>query len=281
MTTPEESPSGRQPPEGVRWYGPRPGEPEPVPVGPVARVAVLSDVHGNVPALEAVLAEIAACGPDLVVSCGDLTWGPEPDRTVELVRSLGGQVVFVRGNSERAVVDLAAGTRSPQRERDRWMVARHSPASVAFVAGFPFSAVIEVAGLGPVRFCHGSPRSDTELVTSGTPASRFAALAAGVGERVLVTGHTHLQFDRRVAGRRSINPGSVGLPYHDGGPGTAYWALLGPDVQLRSTRYDVTEAQRRCREVGDPAADTMIELLAAPPSVAEVTTHAEQAVFSD
>ena len=281
MSTPDEDASGRQPPVEVQWYGPRPGEPEPVPIGPVARVAVLSDVHGNVPALEAVLAEVAAYDPDLVVSCGDLTWGPEPDRTVELMRTLGERAVFVRGNSERAVVDLAAGTRLPQRERERWMVARHSPASLAFVAGFPFSAVVEVAGLGPVRFCHGSPRSDTELVTPGTPASRFAALAAGIGERVLVTGHTHLQFDRRVAGRRSLNPGSVGLPFHDGEPGTAYWALLGPEVQLRSTRYDVTEAQRRCREVGDPASDTIIGLLAKPPSVAEVVAHAEQAVFSD
>lgn len=161
------------------------------------------------------------------------------------------------------------------------MVAQHSAASTEFVAGFPFSLVVEVTGLGAVRFCHGSPRSDTEVVTPGTPADRFAELAAGVAEPTLVTGHTHLQFDRAVAGRRSVNPGSVGLPYHDGEPGLAYWALLGPDVVLRQTRYEVSEAVAAAARVGDPIADTIAELLTSPPSVAEVIADAEARVFSD
>jgi predicted phosphodiesterase len=248
----------------------------------VDRVAVLSDVHANVPALEAVLAEVAGIGVDLVVFCGDLTWGPEPDRAVELVTGLGaGRTGCVRGNGERAVVDIARGDRAAEGERDGWVVARHSPESLDLIAGFRFSLVVEVTGLGPVRFCHGSPRSDTELVTPITPAERFAALAAGVDEPTLVTGHTHLQFDRIVAGYRSVNPGSVGLPYHDGAPGTAYWALLGPDLELRQTRYDVDRAVARCAATGDPAAARIAELLTAPPTVAEVVDHAERAVFSD
>lgn len=138
-----------------------------------------------------------------------------------------------------------------------------------------------MTGLGPVRFCHGSPRSDTELVTPGTPRERFAALSAEIDELVLVTGHTHIQFDRTVAGRRSVNPGSVGLPFHEGEPGTAYWALLGPDVALRQTRYDVNEAVSRCAGVGDPALETIRRLLTSPPTVAEVIADAERKVFSD
>ncbi len=69
------------------------------------------------------------------------------------------------------------------------------------------------AGLGPVRFCHGSPRSDEELVTFATPETRIRALMEGVPERVLVSAYTHIQFDREVAGIRSVNPGSVGMPY--------------------------------------------------------------------
>lgn len=262
-------------------HGPRPGEGPAVRHGPVRRVAVCSDVHANVPALRAVLAELDHDPPDLVVFCGDLTWGPEPDRTVELVTALGERALFVRGNAERAVVDLARGERQPERDRDSWMVGRHSPGSLELVAGFPFSVVVEVDGLGPVRFCHGSPRSDTEVVTPGTPDERFAALTAEIEEPTLVTGHTHIQFDRRVDGRRSVNPGSVGLPYHGGEPGTAYWAMLGPDVALRQTRYQVDEAIAACRQVGDPAADVIAELLTSPPSVAEVIDDAEARVFAD
>lgn len=265
----------------VTMYGPRPGELPARRYGPVDRVAVLSDVHANVPALEAVLAEVAGCDADLVVFCGDLTWGPEPDRTVEIVTGLGERALFVRGNADRIVVDLVRGNRSAVREREYWMMARHSPASLRFVAEFPFSVVVEVAGLGQVRFCHGSPRSDTELVTPGTPPERIAALTDGIAEPTLVTGHTHLQFDRTVAGRRSVNPGSVGLPYHDGEPGAGQWALLGPDVELRQTSYDVDRAVSRSTRVGDPAAATIAKLLTAPPAVAQVIEDAESKVFTD
>ena len=127
----------------------------------------------------------------------------------------------------------------------------------------------------------GSPRSDTEVVTPGTPVERFVQLCAGVDERVLVTGHTHLQFDRRVAGRRSVNPGSVGLPYHDGEPGTTYWALLGPDVTLRQTRYDLTAALDADAGSGDPAADKITDLLMSPPRPNEIIAETERLVFSD
>lgn len=249
--------------------------------GPVDRVAVLSDVHANIPALTAVLAEVERVDPDFVVFCGDLTWGPEPSLTVELVSALGGRGLFVRGNADRAVVELARGGRPLERPRDPWMPGQHSTTALEFLAAVAFSVVVEIRGLGPVRFCHGSPRSDTELVTPRTTAARFAELIEGVDERVLVTGHTHVQFDRTVAGRRSINPGSVGLPYHQGEPGTAYWALLGPDVELRQTRYDQTEAIARAYAVGDPSADTIARLLTRPPAPTEVTEDAEQRVFSD
>ncbi len=249
--------------------------------GPVDRVAVLSDVHGNVPALAAVLAEPDVVGADLLVFCGDLTWGCEPTATVELVRALGTRAVFVRGNAERAVLELAGGTRVAEGPRDEWMVAQHSNEDLAFIAAFPFAVVVDIRGLGPVRFCHGSPRSDIELVTPGTPEERFTELCAGVDERVIVSGHTHLQFDRTVAGRRSVNPGSVGLPYHEGRPGTAYWALFGPTVQLRQTRYDIGAALARGPAVGDPRAETISRMLLDPPTPAEIIADAESRVFSD
>jgi putative phosphoesterase len=264
------------------WHGPASWEgPAPQRYGPVGRVAVVSDVHTNVAALTAVLADIDAADVDLVVSCGDLTWGSHPDQTIALMRGLGARALFIRGNGERAVLEISGGRRTAGSPREAWVPARHSGSSLEFVAAIPFSVVIEITGLGPVRFCHGSPRSDTELVTPATPGERFAELCAGVDEQVLVTGHTHLQFDRRVAGRRSVNPGSVGLPYHEGEPGTAYWALLGPDVTLRQTRYDVTAALEAGAGCGDPAAETIAGLLMSPPSPGQIMAETAHLVFSD
>ncbi len=235
---------------------------------------MLSDVHGNAVALEAVLAELPEQGPELVVFGGDLTWGPLPEDTVTLVERLAIPALFVRGNAERALLEPA----DEPTERERWLLERHSAEALAFLGGFAERASVDVAGLGPVCFCHGSPRSDEELVTPVTPGARIRAMTAEISERVLVTAHTHVQFDRRVAGIRSMNPGSVGLPY-EGGPG-AYWALLGPDVELRRTEYSVERAAERYRASGDPLAEQMVELLLNPPSRGEVIEHAERLRFS-
>jgi predicted phosphodiesterase len=265
----------------VELFGPGPGEGPARRYGPVRLVAVLSDVHANTPALEAVLVEAEALEPDLVVFCGDLTWGPEPARTVELVRSLGERAVLLRGNAERAVLQMAAGQRAPETARDHWMLAQHQGELAAFLATFAFSAIVDIDGLGVAWFCHGSPRSDHEVVTPATAEDRFSELMSGVDEHILVTGHTHIQFDRRVAGWRSINPGSVGLPFHTGVPGTAYWATLGPDVTLRRTMYPVADSLARGKAAGDPSAETIARMLTHPYSPDEITAEVEQLVFSD
>jgi len=250
---------------------------------PVGQVAVLSDVHGNAVALEAVLRELrAGPEPDLIVFGGDLTWGPLPEESWALVAHLH-SAVFVRGNAERALAEAAErddiGRDAELTERERWMVERHSPATRARLADFVESAVVEIEALGPVRFCHGSPRCDEELVTFATPEPRMRAMLDGVPEKVLVTAHTHLQFDRRVADIRSINPGSVGMPY-EGQSGAAYWALLGPEVELQQTPYDIDEAVRRYRATDDPRAELMVEILVHPPRPEEVVEHAEAQEFA-
>jgi len=246
------------------------------------RVAVISDVHANVPALAAVLARIEAAEVDLVVCCGDLTWGAEPDRTVGMMAALGGRARYVRGNADRAVAEFAAGGRKAERPREVWMMARHSAASREFVQCFADGLVLDVRGLGPVRFCHGSPRADTELVTPGTPPERFAELSAGIAERIIVGGHTHVQFDHTVAdGLRFVNPGSVGLPNHESAPGTAYWAILGPDVELCQTSYNVAEAVEAGHRLGDPVAEVIERLLMNPRTPREVEQDARTLVFSD
>ena len=263
------------------FHGPASWEGQAKRYGPVARVAVLSDVHANVPALRAVLAEPDVAAASLVVFNGDLTWGVDPDETVAIVKGLGSRAVCVRGNSERYVRQITTGAASPATPRQEWIPAHHGTGALAFVGSFPFSVVVDVRGLGAVRFCHGSPRSDNEAVTPGTSAERFAEMTAGIEEDILVTGHTHLQFDRRVGARRSVNPGSVGLPYHRDEPGVAHWALLGPDVQLRSTRYDVRESVAAGRAAGDPGHERIVELLLTPPTPEEIIAEAEELVLVD
>jgi putative phosphoesterase len=234
------------------------------------RVAVLSDVHGNAVALRAVLAELGAVEHDLVVFGGDLTWGAEPRETYELASSLD-RALFVRGNADRAVAEEDRAT-----ERARWMQEQHDGELRDFVAGFPEHVVVDVEGLGPVRFSHGSPRSDEECVTPETPGERVREFMSGVPERILVSAHVHIQFDREVDGVRSVNPGSVGLPY-EGEPG-AYWAVLGPDVELRRTEYDVERAAASCRKL--PGGEQLAELLLEPPEPKDVIEDAERRVFA-
>jgi predicted phosphodiesterase len=235
------------------------------------KVAVLSDVHGNSIALAAVLRELEREQPDLIVSGGDLTWGPLPEETFALASGLNAR--FVRGNADRAVLENVSST-----EREQWMQAHHTTEMREFLAGFEENVVVEVDGLGPVRFCHGSPRTDEECVTPETPEARVREFSTGVDERVIVTAHVHIQFDREVAGIRSVNAGSVGLPYE--GKAGAYWALLGPDVELRRTEYDLDETIARYRETGQPGVEQIIEMMVDPPEPREVIDHAEKVVFA-
>src|SRR5918994_4094233 len=112
-------------------------------------------------------------------------------------------------------------------------------------------------------------RSDEECVTVATPDERVAEFTAGVEEGCVVTAHTHMQYDRRVGRTRLLNPGSVGLPYEPE-PGNAYWALLGPDVELRRTPYDLDAALERMRSARMPDFERIEELMREPPRHAEV-----------
>ena len=200
------------------------------------RVAALYDVHGNLPALEAVLAELEDVRPDLVVIGGDTVLGPFPRETLEELLALDERARFVRGNCDRAP--------------DGHAVAELTEDQRAFLAGLPLTVSLEVDGVGPVLFCHASPRSDEEIVTRLTPDERLTPMIDGVAERVVVCGHTHVQYNREAAGKRFVNAGSVGMPYENE-PG-AYWALLGPDVELRRTAYDLEAATERIAASGHP-----------------------------
>jgi len=235
------------------------------------RVAALADVHGNAPALAAVLEEVEREAPDLLVFCGDLTWGSLPQETLALVRALEIPARFVRGNADRAVGEYLEG-------RGGWMASKHTPEDVALLATFEQTVVVDVDGLGATCFCHGSPRSDEECVTPQTPVERVHEFMAGVDASAVVTAHVHVSYDRVVDGVRLVGPGSVGLPSEP--PPGARWALLGPDVELRRTEYDVGAAVGLMRATDDPSVETIAELMLEPPSREEAIEDAERRVFA-
>jgi putative phosphoesterase len=189
------------------------------------RVAALYDIHGNLPALDAVLAEVDA---DVVVVGGDTVAGPWPSETLERLRSLEGDVRFIRGNADREVYEEKRGLAPP--EVIDFVRERLSPEQLEFLRSLPLTLSV-----GRVLFCHATPRNDEEIFTKISPEERWRDVLAGVDADVVVCGHTHVQFDRPVGDVRLVNAGSVGLPYeHEPG---AYWALLdGTDVELRHTR---------------------------------------------
>lgn len=211
------------------------------------RVAVLADIHGNLPALEAVLQEVDEAGADAIVLNGDIAAGPLPVETLDVLAALGERAVWVRGNCDRLMVEAYDGTYRPlgSTRPDTlfpWTGGQLFRAQRDRLADLPLSVTLDVDGLGPVRFCHATTRGDEEIVLVDSPISRFQEVCAGVAEPVVVCGHTHMPFDRLADGRRVVNPGSVGMPF--GGAG-AHWGLLGPDVRLRRTPYDLDAAAER------------------------------------
>ena len=219
------------------------------------RVAALYDIHGNVHALEAVLGELAGESPDLIVVGGDVANGPFPVATIDRLKTLEQPTRFVMGNGDRSLLVSEADDGEPDAwaEATRWCAEQIGDARRALLAGFEPTVELDAGDLGPVLFCHGSPRSDEEIITPASPETRVAPMLEGITAPTVVCGHTHMQFDRRVAGKRLVNAGSVGMPYSDV-PG-AYWALLGEEIELRRTSYDLEEAAAASRATGWPLAE--------------------------
>jgi putative phosphoesterase len=258
-------------------------------VDKVSRVAAIYDIHGNLPALDAVLADLESVNPDLLVVGGDVVAGPMPVEVLDRLSALGESVCFVRGNADREVV--AAYDHS--RYSDALDVADPAERVAAFgaskidrahgerLASFAERLVVEVEGVGQVLFCHGSPRSDEEIVTAVTTEGRLREILAGVDQDLIVCGHTHAQFDRRVGGKRVVNAGSVGMPYQ-GKPMGAFWLLLGAGgVSPRRSDYDLDRAISQIRATGYPDAGDMVSILLEPPDPEWVADYFEQQAASD
>ena len=232
------------------------------------RVAAISDIHGNLPALQAVLADLEHEEIDGIVVAGDTISGPWPVEVFDVVARLGADVV--RGNADREVIQRSEqfGQLAP------WCADLLGDERIEAAAAWPLTLDLEVEGLGRVLVCHSTPVSDDPIYTRITPEEELLTLLGDVDADVVLCGHTHMQYDRRLSsGRRVVNPGSVGLPY-EGSPG-AYWALLGPGVAWRRTEYEVEATVAAIRGLGAPVDQQLLAYLVDPPSPEDTTAYFE------
>jgi predicted phosphodiesterase len=221
------------------------------------RVAAIYDIHANLPALEAVLRDIRQLGVHHIVVGGDVLPGPMPLETLSLLLNLDIPVQFIQGNGEVAVLDVLAGREPaavPEQHRSiiRWTAEQLAPEYAWVLASWPKTLTLEIPGLNEVLFCHATPRNENEIFTRQTAEDHLLPVLEGVNASMVVCGHTHMQFDRVVGGVRVVNAGSVGMPF--GEPG-ADWLLLGPDIELRHTDYDLAKAAERIQSTRYPQAE--------------------------
>ncbi len=252
--------------------------------GVIRKIAAIYDIHGNLPALDAVLDQLMKERPDLIVAGGDIVSGPMPREVLERLSSLGDRVRFIRGNGDREVVMAFDGKPLPKtmsengRRVTEWVAGQLTRSQRDFLAQIPERVTLGVEGFGDILFCHATPNSDEEIFTPMSPLERLYGIFAGVGERFVVTGHTHIQFERQVDKIRIFNAGSVGMPYADQ-PG-AYWLFIGSrGFKFRRTTYDLNAAAKDIKTSGYPQAQEFAEQnVLTVPTAAEATEFLERLV---
>jgi putative phosphoesterase len=225
------------------------------------KLAILSDIHGNLHALEAVWQDLEKQRPDAVYGLGDLVgYGAFPNEVIEFVRSRG--IPTVMGNYDDGVGfdldDCGCVYKDPDdvirgRQSLLWSRARTTEANKAFLGSLPIQ--IRVEERKPTALLvHGSPRRINEYLYGDRPQATFERIAAAAGADVILFGHTHLPYQKSVAGKLFVNAGSVGKP-KDGDPRAGYVLLeltRHPRALFRRVPYDVAAAARAVRESGLP-----------------------------
>ncbi len=210
------------------------------------------------------LEEIRREHVDQIVIGGDVLPGPMPVECLDLITSLEVPTHFIMGNGDREVLAHMRGietewyksARSEWREPIDWTAQQLSAEHADRIANWPATVTLHINGLGDVLFCHATPLNDTGIFTRLTSEERLKPLFESVSDKLVVCGHTHMQFDRNVGPTRVVNAGSVGMPFGRTGPD---WLLLGPGVELRHSDCERGQAAERIRQTSYPQTRDFVE----------------------
>ena len=225
------------------------------------RVAALYDIHGNLPALEAVLSEVEQYNVDQIVVGGDIVLGPMSNECLDFLLSVPIPISCIKGNCEVAVLnqlnnELPATFPDVVKRQIAWTASTLTTTHQSMLAGWPATLVLNISALGDVLFCHATPQNENDIFTKITPQEKLLPIFEPVKESIVICGHTHMEFDRQIGSTRVVNAGSVGMPF--GKPG-AYWALLANEVELMQTRYDFMAASEVIKKSSYPQAKEFAE----------------------
>ena len=221
------------------------------------RIAALYDIHGNLPALEAVLQEVRQEQIDLLVIGGDVLPGPMPVETIDCLTGLPIPVQFIQGNGDREVLAARQGrplSNLPKLAQEviRWTANQLSARHEGLVTEWLPMLRLPISDSSEAFFCHATPQNDTDIFTRLTPEAQLLPIFEALHLPLVICGHTHMQFDRLIGTTRVLNAGSVGMPF---GPPGAYWLSFHPEPQLRHTPYDLPAAAERIRATSYPEAE--------------------------
>lgn len=235
------------------------------------KIAAIYDIHGNLPALEAVIKVIKVIEPDHVVVGGDVVAGPMPAQCLEMLKELSKDfpTSFIHGNAESEVIRAAAGE-NPQgftetnNEIAHWVAAQLSPEQIAEIKSWSLTYTLETETNGDVLFCHATPQNDVDIFTTNSSDEKVERFFEGITNPLVVCGHTHMQVDRELANTRIINAGSVGMSFTSPG---AYWLLIADgEVSFNYTMYNLEDAAAQILATDFPNAEAFVQnsVLATP-----------------
>ncbi|TGA95831.1 metallophosphoesterase [Sporolactobacillus shoreae] len=227
------------------------------------KIAALYDIHGNFPALQAVLKELHYLQPDVIVIGGDIVSGPMPVQTLDCLLNLrrDAKVTFIRGNGDREVSEASKGlglkNLSEQGQKtEQWVAEQLTEKHIEFLSHLKSVASIQTE-LGDLLFCHATPMSDSDIFTPQSNKKRLEKIFGNVEQSIVVCGHTHVQFKLKFEKKLIFNSGSIGMPYAK--QTGAYWLFISPDgIQFKRTSYDLNEAAKLFRQSNSPSVEDFI-----------------------
>jgi predicted phosphodiesterase len=234
----------------------------------MTRIALLADIHGNLPALEAVRADMAAYRLDRVVVAGDvINWGPFSPEVLAIVQAEGWAAI--RGNNELYLLEHGTPRQPPHWERYTllpWLYEQLGERGRSAIAAWPDELTLRFPDAPLTRVVHGRPGDHWRGMYPQQGDAELAAILAGVGEPAVIAAHTHIPMNLRAAGRQIINPGSVGVPL-DGDLSASYVILEAAGDQwrpiFRRVEYDLSPlweafARQRFAARGGPVAELVV-----------------------